>query len=247
VAENNPHTIVVVNSGGGINMTRWIDKVAAVLYAFYPGQNGNIAVAEILAGKVNPSGKLPFTIEKNFSDSPGADYIPAGQTMEHNWNNDLNIKLPINTVTYKEGVLVGYRWYETKNIEPLFWFGHGLSYTTFSFSNLKCTTKSSVDNPQIEVSFEIKNTGSMAGAEVAQVYIEDVKSKVLRPKKELKFFKKIFLQPGESQRVQFTLQKDAFAYYDADTKAWVVEPGEFILHIGSSSKNIQLQQSILIQ
>ncbi|MCX7987587.1 MAG: glycoside hydrolase family 3 C-terminal domain-containing protein, partial [Bacteroidales bacterium] len=224
IVENNPNTIVVVNSGGGINMTRWIDKVAAVLYAFYPGQNGNIAIAEILSGKINPSGKLPFTIEKNFSDAPGKDYIPIGQQMEHNWNNDLNIKLPINTVTYHEGILVGYRWYETKNIEPLFWFGHGLSYTSFAFRDIKCTRTSSSDNPQVEVSFEIENTGKISGAEVAQLYVEDVRSSVVRPKKELKAFQKVFLTPGEKKTVRFTLGKDAFAFYDATRKTWVVEP-----------------------
>ncbi len=246
-AENNPNTIVVVNSGGGINMTRWIDRVAAVIYAFYPGQNGNIALAEILAGKVNPSGKLPFTIEKEFTDSPGADYIPAGQVMENNWNNDLNIKLPITTVHYKESILVGYRWYETKNIEPLFWFGHGLSYTTFAFDNLRCQSKTKVEQPSISLSFELKNTGKMAGAEVVQIYVEKVNSSVLRPKKELKAFKKVFLQPNESQKIHITLNKDAFTYYDAEKKEWVVEPGEYNIHVGSSSQNIALQKSISIE
>lgn len=244
IAAVNPNVVVVVNSGGGINMTRWIDRVAAVVYAFYPGQIGNVAVAEILCGKVNPSGKLPFTIERNFDDSPGADYIPAGQAMEHNWNNDLNVKLPINTVTYHEGILVGYRWYESKNIEPLFWFGHGLSYTTFSMSKLKCTPMASTVDPRVEVSVELKNTGKVAGAEVVQVYVEDVHASVVRPKKELKAFRKVFLQPGESQTLRFTLGKESFAFYDAGKKEWVVEPGEFILHIGNSAKNILLQQKI---
>jgi len=247
IAAHNPNVVVVVNSGGGINMTRWIDRVAAVLYAFYPGQIGNVAVAEILSGKINPSGKLPFTIERNFADSPGADYIPAGQTMENNWNNDLNIKLPINTVNYHEGVMVGYRWYEYKNIEPLFWFGHGLSYTTFSIEKPKVTPSSSAVDPRIECSVEIKNTGRVAGAEVVQVYVEDVQASVVRPKKELKAFRKVFLQPQERQTIQFTLGKDAFAFYDANRKEWVVEPGEFILHIGTSSKNILLQQRVVLK
>lgn len=247
VASHNPNVVVVVNSGGGINMTRWIDRVAALLYAFYPGQIGNIAVAEILSGKVNPSGKLPFTIERNFADSPGAGYIPAGQVMEHNWNNDLNIKLPINTVSYHEGVFVGYRWYESKNIEPLFWFGHGLSYTTFALSNLKAPKTGTAANPRIEFSVDVKNTGTMAGAEVVQVYVEDVEASVPRPKKELKAFRKIFLQPGEKQTVQFTLGKEAFAFYDAAKKEWVVEPGEFVLHVGTSAKEILQKQSVVLK
>lgn len=247
VASHNPNVVVVVNSGGGINMTRWIDRVAALLYAFYPGQIGNIAVAEILSGKVNPSGKLPFTIERNFADSPGAGYIPAGQVMEHNWNNDLNIKLPINTVSYHEGVFVGYRWYESKNIEPLFWFGHGLSYTTFALSNLTAPKTGTAANPQIEFSVDVKNTGTMAGAEVVQVYVEDVEASVPRPKKELKAFRKIFLQPGEKQTVQFTLGKEAFAFYDAAKKEWVVEPGEFVLHVGTSAKEILQKQSVVLK
>jgi beta-glucosidase len=247
VASHNPNVVVVVNSGGGINMTRWIDRVAALLYAFYPGQIGNIAVAEILSGKVNPSGKLPFTIERNFADSPGAGYIPAGQVMEHNWNNDLNIKLPINTVSYHEGVFVGYRWYESKNIEPLFWFGHGLSYTTFALSNLTAPKTGTAANPRIEFSVDVKNTGTMAGAEVVQVYVEDVEASVPRPKKELKAFRKIFLQPGEKQTVQFTLGKEAFAFYDAAKKEWVVEPGEFVLHVGTSAKEILQKQSVVLK
>jgi len=247
VASHNPNVVVVVNSGGGINMTRWIDRVAALLYAFYPGQIGNIAVAEILSGKVNPSGKLPFTIERNFADSPGAGYIPAGQVMEHNWNNDINIKLPINTVSYHEGVFVGYRWYESKNIEPLFWFGHGLSYTTFALSNLTAPKTGTAANPQIEFSVDVKNTGTMAGAEVVQVYVEDVEASVPRPKKELKAFRKIFLQPGEKQTVQFTLGKEAFAFYDAAKKEWVVEPGEFVLHVGTSAKEILQKQSVVLK
>ncbi|MGC8802894.1 MAG: glycoside hydrolase family 3 C-terminal domain-containing protein, partial [Bacteroidales bacterium] len=247
IAAVNPNVVVVVNSGGGINMTRWIDRVAAVVYAFYPGQIGNVAVSEVLCGKVNPSGKLPFTIERNFADSPGADYIPAGQVMEHNWNNDLNIKLPINTVTYHEGILVGYRWYEAKNIEPLFWFGHGLSYTTFTLGKLKCSPMAFANDPHVELSVELKNTGKMAGAEVVQVYVEHVHAPVVRPKKELKAFRKVYLHSKESQTIRFELGKDAFAFYDAGKKEWVVEPGEFILHIGTSAKDIPLQQKIVLR
>ncbi len=143
--------------------------------------------------------------------------------------------------------MVGYRWYEYKNIEPLFWFGHGLSYTTFSIEKPKVTPSSSAVDPHIECSVEIKNTGRVAGAEVVQVYVEDVQASVVRPKKELKAFRKVFLQPQERQTIQFTLGKDAFAFYDANRKEWVVEPGEFILHIGTSSKNILLQQRVVLK
>ncbi len=243
----NPNVILVINTGGGINMTPWIDKVAAIVYAWYPGQIGNQAVAEILAGQVNPSGKLPISIEKQFSDSPGYGYIPEGSTMENNWNNDLNIKLPITNVEYKEGILVGYRWYDTKNIEPLFPFGHGLSYTTFEYNNLNCNDKLKKTEEKFEVNLSIKNTGKVKGAEIVQLYIRDPESAVIRPIKELKGFKKIWLNPGEQKTITIMLNRNDFAYWDPSIKSWKVEPGKFILMVGSSSRDIRLQKEIEVE
>jgi len=141
MVNENSNVVVIVNSGGGIKMTNWSGKAAAIIYAWYLGQNGNIALAEILSGKTNPSGKLPITIEKDFKDSPGYSYVPAGTNIITNRDDDINMDFPIHNIKYDEGVLVGYRWYDTKGIEPLFHFGYGLSYTTFSFSDLKISKK----------------------------------------------------------------------------------------------------------
>src|ERR1035437_1093222 len=137
IAGKNPNVVIIVNTGGGIKMSAWNENVGAILYAWYPGQNGNTALAEIISGKVNPSGKLPITIEKRFEDSPGYPYIPEGEKLYNNWIDDMRPDIPIRNVVYKEGIFVGYRWYESKKIAPLYPFGYGLSYTKFEYSNLK--------------------------------------------------------------------------------------------------------------
>lgn len=240
----NPNVVIVVNSGSGIKMTNWSDKAAAILYAWYLGQNGNIALAEILSGETNPSGKLPITIEKDFKDSPGHDYVPAGTNLNTTWEDDINMDFPIHEIKYKEGVLVGYRWYDTKGIEPLFHFGYGLSYTTFSFSNVNISKKEFNKGDTLSVEFTVTNTGNVEGAEVAQVYVRDIQSSVLRPFKELKGFKKVFLKPGESKTVRITLREKDFSYWDENKKDWYAEPGEFEILIGSSSKDIKLKTRV---
>ncbi|MGK9367326.1 beta-glucosidase family protein [Melioribacter sp. Ez-97] len=242
----NPNTVVIVNSGGGIRMTGWYDKAGAILYAWYPGQNGNIALAEALAGDINPSGKLPMTIEKEFKDSPGYGYVPEDADLNTNWDDDLNMDFPINNIEYKEGVLVGYRWYDTKNIEPLFPFGFGLSYTSFKYDNLKIEPDKLDENGKIKVSFEITNTGSRDGAEVAQLYIKDIEASVLRPEKELKGFHKVFLKKGETKRIEIELTKKDFAYWDVKTHDWKTEPGEFEILIGTSSRDILLRGKLAL-
>lgn len=245
IVSKNPRTIVIVNAGGGIQMTHWAPKVAGIIYAWYAGQNGNTALAEIISGKTNPSGKLPISIEKKFEDSPGFGYIPEGKTLYKGWGEDGNISKPIQNCEYKEGVFVGYRWYEARKIEPLFPFGFGLSYTQFEYKNLKVSKPTSDHSVSIE--FEIRNTGKVAGSEIAQVYVRDVQSSVPRPEKELKAFKKVNLQAGQSTRVQLTLQKNDFAFWDANAHQWMVEPGKFIIMVGSSSKNILLNQECKIK
>jgi beta-glucosidase len=245
IALKNPNVVVIVNTGGGIQMTSWNDKVAAILYSWYVGQNGNIALAEILSGKTNPSGKLPVTIEKKFEDSPGYPYIPDGEKLQTNWEEDMNMQHPVNNLEYKEGVFVGYRWYESKKIEPLYHFGFGLSYTKFEFSNLKLSSGMVKKGEKLTIEFTVKNVGKVAGAEVSQVYVQDLKSSVPRPVKELKGFRKVFLNPGESKVVSITLKEKDFAFWDTKKGEWHAEPGDFNILIGTSSNQIHLSGKVI--
>jgi beta-glucosidase len=240
IAAINPNVVVVVNSGGGINMTEWNDKVAAILYCWYPGQTGNKALAEILAGDVNPSGKLPITIEKKFEDSPGYPYLPAGEKVNGNWNIDANMSLPVYDINYKEGIFVGYRWYESKKIEPLYPFGFGLSYTNFEFSDLQLSAEHIKKGEKLKVQFVLKNSGDLAGAEIAQLYIRDEKSSIERPIKELKNFIKVNLKPGEKVKVEMEIDEKDLSFYDEKSSSWIAEPGKFQILVGSSSKDIAL-------
>lgn len=241
---NNPNTVVIVTSGSGIRMTDWAGKAKAIIYAWYGGQMGNVALAEIIAGKTNPSGKLPITIEKEFKDSPGYGYIPEGEKLYTGWNGDAEKTHKVFNVYYTEDVFVGYRWYESRNIKPLFPFGYGLSYNTFTYSDLEVSKEKFNRNDTLTVSFTIKNAGSVEGKEIAQLYIHDVKSSVPRPVKELKGFKKIDLKPGESKTVEIKLDKKDFSFWNPSTKGWFAEKGKFILNVGSSSRNIKLQKEV---
>ena len=243
----NPRTVVIVNSGGGIQMTGWNDQAAAIVYAWYPGQAGNKALAEILCGDVNPSGKLPITIEKRFEDSPAYGYLPPGATLYAGWGPDNDMSQPINDVHYKEGVFVGYRWYESKKIAPLYAFGHGLSYTTFAYENLKLSEPVLAQGARLSVEFLVKNTGKVAGAEVAQLYVGAVSPSVPRPVKELKGFSKITLAPGESQVVRIRLTAQDFAFWDATTHGWRVEPGEYRIFVGGASDKIALEGKVTLR
>ena len=226
IVEANPKTAVVLIGGGAVEMDSWLAKVPAVLYAWYPGLEGGNALAHVLFGDVNPSGKLPCTFPKRLADTPATA---------------LNAYPGKNgTVVYEEGLLVGYRWYDTKNIEPLFPFGYGLSYTQFKYSNLNLVQNDDPKNPLVTVEFELSNTGDRAGAEVAEIYVQPIHPGVIRPLKELKGFKKVFLQPGKKQKVSIVLDRNAFAYYDVNKKGWVAEKGEYKILIGSSSRDIRL-------
>ncbi|WP_253939370.1 glycoside hydrolase family 3 C-terminal domain-containing protein [Lentimicrobium sp. L6] len=255
-AKANPNTIVIVSSGGGIRMTDWND-IDAILYNWYPGQIGNIALAEVLTGQTNPSGKLPMTIEKEFKDSPAFGYRPADAKFlcEHpsyfdmdapksvidRWSFDTSIQQApdqLYDVNYEEGVLVGYRWYDTKNIEPLFPFGFGLSYTSFTISDAQLSSSKITKEEAIKISVKVSNTGTQAGATVAQLYVSEKKPTDIRPIKELKAFKKVMLAAGESKVIDLYLDKDAFAFWNSETKAWTVNPGMFEILIGQSSRDI---------
>ncbi|MDR3653516.1 MAG: glycoside hydrolase family 3 C-terminal domain-containing protein [Paludibacter sp.] len=239
VASLNNNMVVVVNAGGGLKMTEWNTKVPAIIYGWYAGQNGYTALAEILSGKTNPSGKLPITIEKQFEDSPGFGYIPKGMELYTGWGGDVIApKIPVFDINYKEGIFVGYRWYESKKIEPLYHFGFGLSYTTFGFSNMKVSNSKISKTAGVTVSFELKNTGKKAGAEVAQLYIQALNPKVERPLKELKAFSKVELKAGESKLVTLHLKSNDFAYWDVKSHAWKVDAGNYNLLLGSASNDI---------
>ena len=240
VAKLNPNNVIVTMFGSGQRMVHWADNVTSILYAWYGGQVQGKAIADILVGRVNPSGKLPMTIEKEFSDSPGANYKP--EPFEYSPTNEGKYKYTYK-VEYKEGIFVGYRWYEKKDIAPLYPFGFGLSYTNFQYSDLKLSSRKIKKNQNLKISFLIKNTGKRAGAEISQLYLNDVKSSVERPVKELKAFKKVFLNAGETKKVTMNLSWNDLAFWNPKTKKWKVESGEFKVLIGSSSKNILLESN----
>ncbi len=223
----NPRTVVVLE-GTMVEMDAWLDQVPALVEAWYPGMEGGNALARVLFGDVNPSGKLPATFPKKLSDTPAATlgaYAYPGTN---------------GTVTYAEGLLVGYRWYDTKHIAPQFPFGFGLSYTTFRYSHLKLIPDAGT-NHIVTAQFEIENTGKRAGAEVAQLYVHEDHPRLMRPEKALKGFKRVFLQPGEKQTVSIPLNQAAFAYYDDGKKSWVAQNDRFEILIGSSSRDIRLR------
>ncbi len=229
VAEANPKTVVILNSGAPVCMP-WIDRVPAVVLAYYPGQENGNAVANVLLGRVNPSGKLPITLPAHLKDSPAF--------INHSYPG-------CREVNYGEGIFVGYRYFDKIDRQPLFPFGHGLSYTTFEYSNLKMP--SSLKSGEIlDIAVTITNRGKVAGREVAQLYIADRESSLPRPPKELKGFAKVELQPGESKQVEFRLDQRALSFYDPSRAGWVAEPGEFRVLMGSSSQDIRLEGSITL-
>jgi beta-glucosidase len=238
---------VIMYTGGGKNMSKWNSEVDAILYGWYPGQIGNQAIAEIIAGITNPSGKLPITIEKEFKDSPGYPYLPEGEELYDDFEFDFDLDHPVHDIVYDEGVFVGYRWYEQKNIEPLYPFGHGLSYSTFEYSNLHTSAKSYKTGHDVFVKVDITNTSELGGKEIVQLYIRDIKSSVERPLKELKDFLKVDLEPGETKTAHFTLNERDFAFWDTTQSKWTVEPGDFEILVGSSSANIHLSALITMK
>lgn len=216
--------VAVMVSGNSYAMP-WIDEVPALVQAWYGGSEAGNAIASVLFGDVNPSGKLPFTFHKRLEDCAAhsiGDYPGDGENVE-----------------YKEGIFVGYRWTDKEGIEPQFAFGHGLSYTDFSYGKISLSSRSMSEGDVITVSIQVTNTGERAGAEVVQLYVNDVKSSLPRPVKELKGFKKIWLAPGETAEVTFTIAKDALSYYDPAAHDWVAEPGDFKVLIGSASNDIR--------
>ncbi len=228
VAEVNPNTVVLVNACAPVAMP-WADEVSAILLTYFPGQEGGHAMADILFGDINPSGKLTVSFPRRLEDNPAYINYPGKRD-----------------VRYGEGIFVGYRYYDTKDVEPLFPFGHGLSYASFEYSGLELPDTVKVGE-DVKVSVRVKNTGDVAGKEVLQLYIHDVESSLVRPLRELKGFAKVDLKPGESQSVTFDLNTRSLSYYDPHKKAWVEEPGTFEVLVGASSRDIRLTGSFELQ
>jgi beta-glucosidase len=208
-------------------MTRWIDDVPVIIEAWYPGQEGGTAMAQILFGDYSPSGKLPASFERRWEDNPTFhSYYPEPGGHQ---------------VKYSEGVFLGYRYFDRSQTKPLFAFGYGLSYTTFAYSNLSVTPQTGNLSGPVSVSFDVKNTGKRAAAEITELYVGDSHASVPRPVKELKGFAKINVEAGETKRVTLKLDRRAFSFYDVNKKDWSAEPGDFTILVGGSSDNIQLR------
>ena len=226
LAEVNPNIVLVLLSGNAVEMP-WIDKVPAILQGWYLGTMGGETLADVISGNVNPSGKLPFSFPIKLEDN-GAHHF-----------GEISYPGIDHSQEYLEDILVGYRWHDTKKIPPLFAFGHGLSYTDFKYGKAENDKTIMSEEETITINVPVTNTGSQAGKEVVQLYIGDDKSKVMRPLKELKHFKKISLEPGETKTVSFTVTVDDLKYFDDKNHVWTAEPGEFTAYIGSSSSDIR--------
>jgi beta-glucosidase len=231
VVKANKNTVVVINAGGPVIMSKWIAQVPAIVDMWYGGQEGGNAIADVLFGEANPSGKLPVSFVKQWKDSPAYGHYP-GENLQ---------------VEYAEGIYVGYRYFDTKKIEPLFPFGYGLSYTKFDYSDLKVSPNEASSGEPVEVSLRVRNIGSRAGAEVVELYVHDGHSSVDRPVQELKGFQRVSLAPGESKTVHFTLDKNATAFYSTAKKDWVTEPDMFDVLVGASSRDIRAKGAFTVK
>jgi beta-glucosidase len=227
VASANENTVVVIVAGSPVAMDSWIDSVPGVIQAWFPGQESGNAIADVLFGDVNPCGKLPETLPRRLEDNPAYINYPGESGKVH----------------YGEGIFVGYRYYDIKKVEPLFSFGHGLSYTTFEYSNLAIETPEIELDKELELTVDIKNTGARPGKEVVQLYLQDIEASLARPVKELKGFKKVSLEPGETRTIAFSLRARDLSFYDPLKKEWVAEGGEFKVLVGSSSRDIRCEGS----
>ena len=233
VVSANKNTIIVVTAGGNVDMTRWVDRVPALVHAWYPGQEGGTALAQLLFGDFSPSGKLPVSFERRWQDSAVFNsYYPQGDAKR---------------VAYKEGIFLGYRHFDKASTKPLFPFGYGLSYTKFKYSNLAISPDVMKQDGMATVSFDVSNTGGREGSEIAQVYVGDRHASVPRPLKELKGFAKIHLMPGETRRASVTLDRRALSFYDVNSKQWKAESGDFDIYVASSAEQINLQGKLILQ
>lgn len=230
VAAANPRTIVVLNAGAPVDLD-WLERVPAAVQLWYAGQESGNALADVLFGDVNPSGRLPHTVPRRLEDTPAFLSWPG--------ENGRSI--------YGEGLFMGYRWYDARKIEPRLPFGHGLSYTRFDYANLRTSRARLRAGESLELSVDVSNRGALAGQEVVQVYVRDVAARVARPERELRAFAKVPLAPGETRTVQITLAPRAFAFWDAGVRDWVAEPGEFELFVGASSRDLRARASVVLE
>ena len=243
MAAANKRVIVVITSGGAVDMNAWVDWIPALLEAWYPGQEGGTALAQIIFGDVNPSGRLPVSFERRWEDNPVHDsYYPEPGS---------------NRVVYKEGIFVGYRRYDYKNVKTRFEFGSGLSYSTFQYRSLSVRPIWRISGPPdrntpraaaplYQVSFDVTNTGPRAGATVAEVYVGESHPRIPRPLKELKGFARVNLLPGETRRVTIPLNGRAFSFYDVSAHGWRINPGEFTVYVGQSVEQLELKNALTI-
>jgi beta-glucosidase len=249
VAAANPHTIVTLTGGGGMDTRRWLSKVPALLHTWYPGQEGGTAVGEVLFGQHNPEGKLPVSFDRSWDDNPSARYYyptPGADTaLQVTETDGRKVDYVIPHVKYEDKLMVGYRYWTTTGKHPLFPFGFGLSYTTFSFSKLSVAATAQ-SGATVPVSFDVTNTGSVAGAEVAELYVSDPSAKATRPERELKGFAKVHLAPGETKHVTLNLDARAFSYWDDAAHKWTIDPGKFVVRVGDSSENTPLNANLTI-
>lgn len=229
ILDVNPNTVIVMVAGSAVDMEAWADRAKAIVWNYYNGIEGGNALADVLFGDVNPSGKLPESFPKALEDCPAHKIGEFGKT---------------NKVTYKEGIFVGYRYYNTEGTDLRYCFGHGLSYTQFSYSNMKADVREDKDDATVIISLNIKNTGSMDGTEAVQLYVHSLRPSTKRPEHELKGFEKVYLKAGEERRLSITLDKEAFGYYDTSCKCFRVEPGEYEIQAASSSRDIRLTGTI---
>ncbi|HXR40488.1 MAG TPA: glycoside hydrolase family 3 C-terminal domain-containing protein, partial [Terracidiphilus sp.] len=249
VAQANPHTVVTLTGGGGMDTRGWLDHVPALLHVWYPGQEGGTAIAEVLFGKHNPEGKLPVSFDRSWEDNPSFGYYypikGADNTLHVTETDGKKVDYVIPHVKFDDGLMVGYRYWTTTGKHPLYPFGFGLSYTKFSFSKLEAPASAASGSP-VTVSFDVTNTGSVEGAEVAQLYVSDPSAKAKRPERELKGFAKVGLAPGETKHVSLTLDARSFSYWDEANKKWTIDPGKFVIRVGDSSENTPLHADLTL-
>ena len=250
VAAANPHTIVTLTGGVGADTRGWLDKVPALLDVYYPGQEGGTAIADVIFGKHNPEGKLPVSFDRSWEEDPSyAYYYPvkgADTSLHVTEPGKPAVDYVIPHVKYDDKLMVGYRYWTTTGKHPLYPFGFGMSYTKFSFSNLKAQA-TATSGSTVPISFDVTNAGSVAGAEVAQLYVSDPSAKATRPERELKGFAKVRLAPGETKHVTLNLDARAFSYWDEAKHDWTIDPGKFVIRIGNSSENTPLTAELTIK
>ena len=221
-----------MTAGGSVDASKWIDHVAALLHNWYPGQEGGTAVAEALLGKISPEGKLPVSFDRTFQEDPSYPYYYSEKGADG-----------IQHVKYGDGLMVGYRYWTTTGKHPLYPFGYGLTYTTFQFASLSVAPTVKVGGTTT-VSFNVTNTGAVASADVAQLYVSEPGAKVQRPERELKGFAKVRLAPGETKRVTLNLDARSFSYWDEATKGWKMDAGKFVIRVGDSSESTPLEATV---